>query len=324
MTYQDAKKLNLVDIIVKFGGILDESTKKYQSKRVKFRDTVLVVTTSQTDNNYIYFDAMNSDNKGSVIDFFQKNIDSTLTISQILSLLDSAVGVDVTVGVDVKIQHKNFSEIITKTPTDADLIRLSKWRGIDIKILNEFKSEIYIDMRGNFCFQHRKFNEIDGNLVREICGYEVRNTDFKGFQGEKGLWGKGVNNNSCQDIYLFESAIDAMSFCQLYTEFGFYVSLGGAFSEKQIDYIKLIIKRSEVSCLKICLDDDAQGDTMSVRLKSALESLKIEITREKPKNAKDFNDELKIIKSDKTSFNFLNKFIDENLKNKQENHKIKK
>ncbi|WP_165590271.1 toprim domain-containing protein [Campylobacter geochelonis] len=120
----------------------------------------------------------------------------------------------------------------------------------------------------------------------------MRNTDFKGFQGEKGLWGKGVNCNENQDIYLFESAFDAMSHFQIYNKNGFYISLGGGFGSKQIDYLCLILERQQSQNLVICFDNDEAGNKMSDTLKMALQERlpNLNFERNLPKNAKDFNE----------------------------------
>ncbi|WP_075531636.1 toprim domain-containing protein [Campylobacter geochelonis] len=182
-----------------------------------------------------------------------------------------------------------------------DIERLCNWRGLNLATIREFETEIktesikpspLLPAITNFCFPHRKFSIENGNLQREICGYEVRNTDFKGFQGEKGLWGKGVNCNENQDVYIFESAIDAMSFHQIYGENGFYISLGGGFGTKQLDYLALVLERQETKNLICCFDNDEAGNKMSDTLKMALSERlpNLNFSRNVPKNAKDFNE----------------------------------
>jgi 5S rRNA maturation endonuclease (ribonuclease M5) len=109
-------------------------------------------------------------------------------------------------------------------------------------------------------------------------------------QGNKGLWGKKLGNS--QDIYIFESVFDAMAFRELHKKEGFYISTAGAISQKQIEYLKAIIKSAKSNNIYVCLDNDEAGNVLSDNITEQLKTLKINIHRYKSQS-KDWNQDLK-------------------------------
>ncbi|CZE48269.1 toprim domain-containing protein [Campylobacter geochelonis] len=317
MTLSEIKKVNLCSIISHFGGEIDEKTINFASQKVKFNNEWLIVKINEKTGDWTYFDCRNPQNNGTIIDFIKKNI-ADLNIPQICRLISEIMGENyielpikstfkIKNNLENEIRHDNTNPVVAskmsvkKCLATADIERLSGWRGLNLSTIAEFESEIKTEfikpsplspVIKNFCFPHRKFSIENGNLQREICGYEVRNTDFKGFQGEKGLWGKGVDVGKSVDCYIFESVFDAMSFHQIYGENGFYISLGGGFGVKQIDYLCLILERQQSQNLVCCFDSDEAGNKMSDTLKMALQERlpHLNFSRNVPKNAKDFNE----------------------------------
>jgi 5S rRNA maturation endonuclease (ribonuclease M5) len=83
-----------------------------------------------------------------------------------------------------------------------------------------------------------------------------------------------------------------MAFRELHKKEGFYISTAGAISQKQIEYLKAIIKSAKSNNINLCLDNDSAGNTLSDNITEQLKTLKINIRRRKP-DSKDWNQDLK-------------------------------
>jgi len=138
-----------------------------------------------------------------------------------------------------------------------------------------------------------------------ITNYEIRNYNFKsmaaGGDASSSVW--GVYSRKVDRIFIFESAIDAMSFYELYKDKQTFqhtalVSTGGGLSGNQITNLIKKCNPQEIVC---CFDNDKQGERYKERVESIIrnwnirERSDIRISSILP-NDKDFNDDLKNIK----------------------------
>jgi hypothetical protein len=151
-----------------------------------------------------------------------------------------------------------------------------------------FKGRIRADDRGNAIFPH-----FDGE---GLCGYEIRNRDFKGFAsgGAKGLW----LSNELQDdnrLVLCESAIDALSYAVLHpdgrTRYG---SVGGKLNPLQSEFIRVAAARMPMkSRIVAAMDADASGAELAESVKNAVRLTgrgDLVYAFEEPFGAKDWNE----------------------------------
>lgn len=118
------------------------------------------------------------------------------------------------------------------------------------------------DKRGNVIFPHR---DREG-----LCGYELRNHDFKGF-GEgckKGLWHSN-NLKIASAIVITEAVIDALSHSQLYGWDVAYVALGGAIGARQRDLLVSLLAKAHArsAMVIIATDNDEAGESYFDQLK---------------------------------------------------------
>jgi hypothetical protein len=135
---------------------------------------------------------------------------------------------------------------VTNTPSLNQLEYLSK-RGLNDTTLKAFQKHIALvkDNQGNtptnIGFPYK-------NDRGEVTGFEVRNTDFKGHargtDKESSVWvaNFAMRKEMTRSVFLFESAIDAMSFFQIYkNQYDFkhsaFISFGGSVAPKQIDTV---------------------------------------------------------------------------------------
>ncbi len=201
--------------------------------------------------------------KGSVIDFikhrlaqfpqinYQKEMDG---VNQVLKQFANEPIVSNSTTprqADFKIEKKAFDR---QQFTIQPLIQGSKgWnylasRGINQPTLNVFSPSIHLIRDGNSAqdfvnvgFPYR--NKYDG-----LVGFEVRNHKFKGHarnsDKDTGVWKVAMRPfaEQVKDVFLFESAIDAMSFYQIYhTKFNFkdaaFISFGGTLTPNQMENV---------------------------------------------------------------------------------------
>ena len=139
------------------------------------------------------------------------------------------------------------------------------------------------DKRGNVIFPHR---DREG-----LCGYELRNHEFKGF-GEgckKGLW-HSKNLKIASAIVITEAVIDALSHSQLYGWDVAYVALGGAIGERQRDLLAGLLAKAHArnAMVVVASDNDEAGESYFEQL-TLLAPMKIK--RHRP-ISKDWSDDL--------------------------------
>lgn len=136
-------------------------------------------------------------------------------------------------------------------------------RGIPASTLNDprFKDCWRLDKRGNCVFPHV---DLFGQ-----CGYELRNTDFKGFgeRTKKGLW-VSANIRTCLQLVVCEAPINCLSFHALRVDeadkawpMG-YAATGGTIGRRQRELIKTLFQRAvDRGCvIVIATDNDLKGE----------------------------------------------------------------
>jgi Protein of unknown function (DUF3991)/Toprim-like len=135
---------------------------------------------------------------------------------------------------------------VTNNPSLNQLEYLSK-RGLNDTTLKVFQKHITLvkDNQNNapinIGFPYK-------NDWGEVTGFELRNKDFKGHargtDKESSIWAANfaMRKEMTRSVFLFESAIDAMSFYQIYNkQYDFrhsaFISFGGSVAPKQIDTV---------------------------------------------------------------------------------------
>lgn len=294
------KDISLVDFITSFGGVINNKKSSKKSALIDIHDTKLIVTRKENEH-YVYCDLNNPKNNGSIIDFYMNNVNKNASFKDTIFAIKNFCENGYVVTKKLNICSKNDvcdSLQFIKNIDKNDLKNINETRKIDIKILREFEDIIFKDNNNNFCFPHKKYFFNDNKFTFELCGYEVKNEGFKGQKGGKGLWGKRVGFS--QDIYLFESSFDAMAFFELHKKEGFYISVGGAFSKTQIEYLKAVIINSKSQNLGVCFDNDKAGNVMFENIISELQFLNINI-KKITSILKDFNQDLINLKNSSNS-----------------------
>ena len=293
-------KINLVEYALDNGYEIDK--KKSSTNCIVLKDNQgdkILIGLDKTDNHYFYYSLKNQTDKGSIIDFIQKR--KNLNLGEVRKELRPWT-------------NNNYSPISkptskpsTKlTPTSKDRYQIVaqfesfptinnhpylNQRGITQDTINSprFKETIYLDSHNNAIFPH--FDR-DG-----ICGYEIRNQNFKGFAsgGTKGLWVSKSGQND-QKLVICESPLDCLSYHQLFPDDQTrYFATSGTLSEKQKDLLRTAFENinQKGGEIIIATDRDVGGEEISQKLKEiAPKTAQIFRHVPKPKYQKDWNEVL--------------------------------
>lgn len=157
--------------------------------------------------------------------------------------------------------------------TETTFNYLNKRRYLSTNTINDFKERLFIYSVGNkenAGFPFRKPGQM------EITNFELRNYDPVQNINFKGFCSGGDKTNSCwianfvpfdkvTDVYLFESAIDGMSFYEIKhfskDTTSAFVSIGGNMSQNQIIRLKSIFPKVQWHC---CFDNDGAGKSFDL------------------------------------------------------------
>lgn len=192
-----------------------------------------------------------------VNEVLNKFLGNDLNVKQILSTIEP-----------VKTHRFNLEYWKPSNIQDCSVLYLKNRRHLSSRTIDDFATRCHIYTVGtnkHVGFPFRK----PGSM--EITNFEMRNYFASNNQNYKGFCTGGDKSTSCwianfcdykdiTDLYLFESAIDAMSFYELKgftrdTTSGF-VSFGGYVSQSQID---ALVKAFPSVKFHLCYDNDAMG-----------------------------------------------------------------
>ncbi|MGH2478353.1 MAG: toprim domain-containing protein [Ktedonobacteraceae bacterium] len=278
------REINIADVAADYGYSLDKrgSCRASLLMRNEAQASKIVIATSATDGHSIFFEVHGAA-AGSVLDFVMWQ--SGLNLGHARKLLRERL-------------HAPAStpRLFKPVPTTISTARLyADWqafasyapgyleqRGVTQETIALFASEVRTDQRGNTVFRHR-------DRLSHLCGWEVKNAGFTGFStgGQKGLFLKlvGTPGTPPNTIIVAESAIDAMSFCQIQGLDGLYVSFAGGLSEIQIQQLAQTLARYPAAHVQIATDNDDQGEIYA----ALLCNLRPDAHRARPA-AKDWNE----------------------------------
>jgi len=254
-----------------------------------------IVVATDTDGHGIYFSIIDNADNGTIIDFVQNR--SSIGLKQVRQELRNWHELP-------KTQPAKYIPREKPQPISRDRLKIMsaasrfkvvqehdylEKRGIDQSILknDRFVGTVAIDNRGNAIFPHY---DQDG-----ITGFTIKNENYTGFSkgGTKALW-RSQTNEGDRRLVIVESAIDAMSYHQLFTEKNphtRYISTGGTISSLQLDLIKTAMADLTKTGgeIVIATDNDKAGNKLAQTLTVEAPS-QSNITRDIPKLGKDWNE----------------------------------
>lgn len=222
-----------------------------------------VIITNPNDNSrQVYFNRDGSSDKGSVIDFiknrladfksisYQKEMDG---VNQVLKQFANEPIVTSPQYQAPKIEKPTFDisqftiTISSFIPSGVNQLEYLSKRGLNNKTLSVFQKHIAL-VKDKQNGTHTNIGFPYKNDRGEVTGFELRNNEFKGHargtDKEASVWiaNFAMRKEMTRSVFLFESAIDAMSFYQIYNnQYDFkhsaFISFGGSLAPKQIDAV---------------------------------------------------------------------------------------
>lgn len=156
-------------------------------------------------------------------------------------------------------------------------------RGLSQETITMFSNRIRVDSHGNVVFRH--------DDLHSLTGWEMKNRGFTGFVGggKKALFcGRVGVRTDTPLVVITESAIDAMSYYQLKSSPGFYLSFAGAISQAQLELLTWVVNRYPLARVIAATDNDEAGEAYAQQI----HQLRPDIERDRPLIGKDWNDVL--------------------------------
>ncbi|WP_287137887.1 DUF3991 and toprim domain-containing protein [Crocosphaera sp.] len=289
--------INLADYAQANGYSIDKkkSSVNYLVLKNTESDKILVGL-NQSDGHYFYSSVNDNKDSGSIIDFIQNR--RNLNLGEVRKELRPWINAPSNPPYSPKQATPKLTpsspdrhKIITQFEAFKAIVThpYLTQRGISQQTTNDprFQGRIYTDSRNNVIFPHA---DREG-----VCGYELRNQEFKSFSkgGIKGLW---ASNGSKDDttLVICESPLDCLSYHQLFPdETTRYFATGGTLSEKQKTLLKGVFEKfhNKGGQIMITTDNDEAGKQIEQELRNLAPS-KAQINRIVPRHHKDWNETL--------------------------------
>ena len=294
-------EINLVEYAQSQGYqyITKQSSRNSAVLRHELGDKIVVAT--DTDGHGIYFSVRDDADNGTIIDFVQNR--SNLRLGGVRKELRSWRN-------EPRVQTSKFIPRDKPQPITSERLKVIKAassfkvvqshpylekRGISQSILqsDRFNGTVAVDSRGNAIFPH-----YDGD---GLTGFTAKSDNYQGFSkgGTKALW-RSKPQEGDRRLVITESAIDAMSYHQLFTDQNphtRYISTGGTISNKQLELIKTAM--ADITKIGgeivIATDNDMAGNKLAQTLSKKAPSQSL-VSRDVPDKGKDWNELLQHIR----------------------------
>jgi hypothetical protein len=257
----------------------------------------IIIKRHATNGHYVYFSVRRDHDSGTIIDFIQHR--QHLSLGAVRKELRPWIGQPPVPVPTFPALHKTTKDRLHVETEYARMhvaLRHSYLEGercLPAEVFGtlRFHGRIRQDARGNAIFPHF---DADG-----VCGYEIRNSGFKGFAagGTKGLWLSNEIENDDR-LVICEGAIDALSHALLFLyDRARYASIGGKLNPQQPGLIEAAIARMRAgSEIVAAMDADAEGAKLALVVRQAFERTcrdDLGFVVQEPVGYKDFNDQLR-------------------------------
>jgi hypothetical protein len=250
---------------------------------------------TDTDGHGVYFSVRDDADNGTIIDFVQNR--QNVELSEVRTELKNWLN-------QPRTQPDKFIPRDKPQPISRDHLKIIKAvsgfkvavehdylekRGISPSILksDRFIGTVAVDSRGNAIFPHY---DQDG-----LTGFSVKNDNYTGFSkgGTKALW-QSKPSESDRRLVIVESAIDAMSYHQLFTDKNphtRYISTGGTISKYQLDLIKTAMAdMTKIGGEIVIATDNNEAGSKLFKTLSFEAPSQSKISRDVPDLGKDWNE----------------------------------
>lgn len=254
-----------------------------------------IIVTRESDGHYVYFSANGGSDKGSIIDFVQRQ--HGYNMGEVRKhLRDYSPGI-----ANDRPQHaimlhpvsRDRGEVVRRLATmpgvnyeNGHAYLKRRGLGVDVLTHERFINRIRTGEKGEAVFPHY---DKEG-----ICGYEQKNQGFTGFSpgGTKGVWTSNISKDDSK-LFIGESSIDCMSHFAIHKDTSTrYISTGGAWNDKTPELIKEAAAKHPGKTVILGFDNDDGGKAFEKATRELLKDSSKEIITQWPERGKDWNDQL--------------------------------
>lgn len=300
------REINLAEYAQSFGYAVDRKKSTKISPVLKKDGDTLIVGQSKADGHYIYFNANNDSDRGSIIDFVKNRTGETL--GHIRKRLRNWLNIPQPQVERVEVKPAALDEIELQLAKDN---AVAYWDSIEEKKL--FTGDLRHIPSKYLVSENVDDVKFDGNqwyfalrdADQEICGVEIRNKEGKNARlasgHKKGIFAVGgFSADHCKKIILTESTIDAKS-AEVIAGGGTYwshtfISIGGNAGIVAERALKKLCSQLPNAIIIIATDNDEAGDKHAQRLMNIIGNDR-EYERFRP-TEKDLNDDLPKFKAE--------------------------
>ena len=260
-----------------------------------------IVVRKDRDGHWTYFSVRDDRDHGTIVDFVQRR-GRHLSLGSVREELRSWLGTPRPLPETLERPRRSmpseprpFAEVFeaARVASSCDYLRA---RGLRPQTLSgpRFAGTWRVDARGNVLFAHR-------DETGALTGFEVKSRGFTGFAsgGKKTAWQSRAFPGD-RALVVTESAIDALSYYQLYGYAARYVSTAGAPSSAQMELLgRLLARLAPETTVVAALDSDEAGHKLASRIEAlTLRLPHLDFRRDAPAGAKDWNDVLQHVERD--------------------------
>jgi Protein of unknown function (DUF3991)/Toprim-like len=262
---QAREQVSIVQIAEQLGYAYDKSKGRIRPQFEHPNGDKIIISHPRDNSRQMYFNRDGSTDRGSVIDFIKNRLNSfpnvhyTKDMDGVNQVIKQFVNEPIvsmsnaskTNLNDWNLEKKSFDKKefdIKVAPLDSPKMSYLLERGLTNQTLSYFIKDIHLINDKTAKTQYTNIGFPYKNTKDEIVGFELRGQNFKGHargsDKDEGVWKADMRPYAEQikDVFLFESAIDAMSFYQIYqSKFNFkdaaFVSFGGSITPNQMDNV---------------------------------------------------------------------------------------
>jgi len=239
------------------------------------------------NEHFLYTNPDIASDKGSIIDFVQKR--EGLNLGQVRKELRPALNGDFESTHDWKESPEKMekSQFIWESSKPVKSNAYLEGRGIEKETIEKHSARIRETSSGNLLFGHfgpEGFSGYETKIVEDGKGRFATGLD-------KSMFTCTNNMSEVTRIVITETAIDSLSYEQKdgLRDDTAYISLAGNPSPDQLEQLKSIASIERIDEVVLAHDKDPGGHKQMAKCEKALEGVDVEITRDQPKNRKDWN-----------------------------------
>lgn len=274
-------EINLAEYAQSFGYAVDKTKSTKVSPVLKKDGDTLIIGQNKSDSHYIYFNANNNSDKGSIIDFVKNRTNETL--GHIRKRLRTWLNIPQPNIERVEVKAATLDEIELKVSKDK---AFTFWN--DIEDQSFFARELR-NIPNNYLSEGRTSKDVkfDGeqwyfalrDSQDEICGVEIRNKEGRnariGAEHKKGIFAAGGQDaKACEKIIITESTIDAKSAEVMERDATYwshtFVSIGGNAGIIAETALKELCDRLPNADIIVATDNDTTGDKHAQKIKDII------------------------------------------------------